>query len=226
MKDVITGVAVVLCIGACDRAEPDPEPLPTPPGAASGALAATPAGRESAPPQPARVTRQEGQNFTLDPGGELQISGGDTIYDIILPTDVLFDFDRSELRPEAADTLAKVKQHLEANKVTQLHVKGHTDSKGEERYNLVLSQKRAVAVCDWLKREVPSVRGLTNCMGFGEREPLAPNENPDGGDNPLNRQKNRRVVLAVVAAPDVNAMIAKAQAQAAEARGRTEAAPN
>lgn len=156
---------------------------------------------------------QSGQNYTFATSGDLQIVGRENQYDIILPTDVLFDFDKSELRSEAGELLAKVKAHFAANAVDQLHVKGHTDSKGSDQYNYVLSQKRALAVCNWLKREVPDIRGLRNCIGRGEEEPLATNENPDGSDNEVNRQKNRRVTLSVIKNPDVNAMIERAREQ-------------
>ena len=138
-------------------------------------------------------------------------------YEIILPTDVLFDFDKDELRPDSAPLLAKLQAHFETHDADQLHVKGHTDAKGDEAYNLKLSQRRALAVCKWLKSNTDE--DFTNCIGLGEGEPVVSNTRPDGADDPVGRQRNRRVEIAVIAYPDVNAMLdrAKRQADAAKA---------
>ena len=87
-----------------------------------------------------------------------------------------------------------------------IHVWGHTDSKGSDQYNAVLSQKRAVAVANWLKKNIKT-KGLVMAIGRGEQEPLVPNENADGSDNPANRQKNRRVTLSVVKYPDASKLM-------------------
>jgi len=88
-------------------------------------------------------------------------------------------------------------------KYDQLLVKidGHTDSKGTEAYNQVLSENRAKAAKDYLvKLGVKKDRIIT--AGFGELKPIAPNENPDGSDNPEGRAKNRRVEFKLL--NDVN----------------------
>ncbi|GAB3327683.1 hypothetical protein GCM10027299_28640 [Larkinella ripae] len=149
------------------------------------------------------------QNDTAAPDGNgLQINGTATHYDILLPTDVLFDFDQSALRSEGVSLLEKVKQHFATHGVDQLHVWGHTDSKGNDQYNFKLSQRRAITVANWLKKNVKT-KGLIMSIGRGEQEPLVPNQNPDGTDNPVNRQKNRRVTLSVVKYPNVNQMLEK-----------------
>ena len=146
------------------------------------------------------IVNANGQNITYSTAGELEIVGSETQYDIILPTDILFDFDKHEIRPEAKDLLGKLKAHFAGRKMSQVHVFGHTDSKGSDQYNAVLSQKRAVAVQKWLK-ENTGVYAMA--LGMGEREPLAPNENADGSDNPENRQRNRRVTIRAVVYPDI-----------------------
>ncbi|WP_420147985.1 OmpA family protein [Spirosoma sp.] len=152
-----------------------------------------------------------GQNYTFTSSEDsLRIVGTENQYDIILPTDVLFDFDKWDLRPDGIALLEKVKAHFARHGADQLHVWGHTDSKGTDQYNLVLSQKRAVAVSNWLKKQI-KIKGLIMAAGRGEQEPLAPNTNPDGSDNPQNRQKNRRVTLSVVKYPDANKMLKQAK---------------
>jgi outer membrane protein OmpA-like peptidoglycan-associated protein len=161
--------------------------------------------------QPVAPTDSSGQNYTFDTNKEgLHIVGEENQYDIILPTDVLFDFDKSTLRTEGLTLLGQVRQHFATHQANQIHVWGHTDSKGSDQYNAVLSQKRAVAVANWLKKNIKT-KGLVMAIGRGEQEPLVPNQNPDGSDNPVNRQKNRRVTLSVVKYPDAGEMMDKAR---------------
>lgn len=149
------------------------------------------------------------QNYTFSSDQDnLQIKGSENQYDILLPTDVLFNFDQSTLRTEGLSLLEKVKQHFVTHGVDQLHVWGHTDSKGNDQYNFKLSQRRAITVANWLKKNIKT-KGLIMALGRGEQEPLVPNTNPDGTDNAENRQKNRRVTLSVVKYPNVNKMLNK-----------------
>jgi outer membrane protein OmpA-like peptidoglycan-associated protein len=117
-----------------------------------------------------------------------------------LGADVLFDFDRAELRPEADPVLRSLLEQVEAKlRRARFRVEGHTDAKGEEAYNQKLSERRAASVRDWLVR-VGKVDGRAiTTAGFGESRPVAPNTRPDGSDDPVGRQKNRRVVITVAA---------------------------
>jgi outer membrane protein OmpA-like peptidoglycan-associated protein len=166
-------------------------------------------------PRELTITPEDAQNFAVTGTSTLRIVGDENLYDIILPADVLFDFDQSELRPDAEPLLALLKEHFATHRSDQVHVHGHTDNEGTDEYNLALSQKRAVTVCTWLKEEAGV--DFTNCIGHGEAEPLVPNENADGSDNPVNRQLNRRVTVTVVAYPDTNQMLDDAQRQAQDA---------
>lgn len=100
--------------------------------------------------------------------------------------DVLFDFDRSTLRPEAEGILAPVLAMLQAEPDARIDIEGHTDWMGSDAYNQALSQRRAQAVVDWLvSRGI--ARERLNAIGKGEGEPLASNRTAEG------RQLNRRV---------------------------------
>lgn len=167
-------------------------------------------------PPELKVSEKDAQNFEASATGELRIVGDEARYDIILPADVLFDFDKSQLRADAALMLEKLKAHFAAHKASQVHVRGHTDSKGTPEYNYTLSQNRAAAVCRFLREHAGLT--FTNCIGRGEDEPLVPNENADGSDNPKNRQLNRRVTVSVVFYPDTKAMLEKAKRDADAAR--------
>ena len=110
-------------------------------------------------------------------------------------SDLLFDFDRAELRQSARPALEQI-----ARRIVELHkptlVEGHTDSKGTEGYNQQLSQKRAHSVeAELVAYGAPA--GLMSVEGRGKSKPVAPNEHADGSDDPDARQKNRRVEVAI-----------------------------
>jgi outer membrane protein OmpA-like peptidoglycan-associated protein len=75
-------------------------------------------------------------------------------------------------------------------------IEGHTDGKGGDGYNQVLSERRAMSVRTSLTaRGLPAER--LNIRGYGKTRPVAENERSDGSDNPEGRQKNRRVEVVV-----------------------------
>lgn len=102
--------------------------------------------------------------------------------------DVLFDFDRAALRPEAGRILDPVLAMLRADPAMRLDIEGHTDWVGSDAYNQRLSERRAAAVVAWfVARGV--ARERLSASGAGEGEPVASNGTPAG------RQLNRRVEL-------------------------------
>ena len=116
---------------------------------------------------------------------------------ITLEDGVLFDFGKSDIRPDAAQTLTKLAEVLTNAKVPAAHIYGHTDSVSDEAFNQQLSEARANAVKNDL-----SAKGVTATMdatGYGESKPVAPNENADGSDNPAGRALNRRVEIFIPA---------------------------
>jgi len=117
-----------------------------------------------------------------------------------LPADVLFDFDKAEIRSEAVTTLEKLARLIKqsgqsGNGVIQ--VNGHTDSIGADAYNTKLSERRAVSVVRWLTTNAGIDAGRLQAKGYGESRPIAQNTNPNGSDNPEGRQKNRRVEVII-----------------------------
>ena len=114
---------------------------------------------------------------------------------IALSADVLFDFDKADLKPEARPSLDKVVAVLKSYPKSTATVEGHTDSKGDDAYNRKLSERRAESVRKWLAANGASLRMSTR--GWGEKKPVAPNAKPDGKDDPEGRQKNRRVEIMV-----------------------------
>jgi len=108
-----------------------------------------------------------------------------------LPADVLFDFDKADIRADAASALAKVATIIRAYPSGTVTLEGHTDAKGDDAYNQRLSERRAGSVGRWLtERERIDAAKLT-ARGWGERKPVASNDTDPG------RQKNRRVEVVI-----------------------------
>lgn len=109
--------------------------------------------------------------------------------------DVFFDFDAATLRTDAEPALATIAGRLQKNG-NPVVVEGHTDAKGADDYNQRLSEDRAGAVKQYLLAHGTAADRVTT-VGWGERKPVAPNEHPDGADDPDGRQQNRRVEIVV-----------------------------
>jgi outer membrane protein OmpA-like peptidoglycan-associated protein len=106
--------------------------------------------------------------------------------------DALFDFDKSNLRPDAEETLLAAAPEIKKLGGRPSRIEGHTDSKGGDAYNMRLSEARATTVRDWMagRTLIPSA---TPIKGYGKTRPVAPNSTAGGKDDPAGRQKNRRV---------------------------------
>ena len=116
---------------------------------------------------------------------------------ITLEDSILFDFGKSDIRPDAAQTLSTLATVLNNAKVPTAHIYGHTDSVSDEAFNQKLSEDRANAVMNDLSKN--GVTATLDATGYGETKPIAPNENPDGSDNPAGRALNRRVEIYIPA---------------------------
>ena len=110
---------------------------------------------------------------------------------ITLAADVLFDFDKSIVKPEGKSKLDDLVAKLKAVNLEVVIAIGHTDSVGSDAYNQKLSVRRAEAVKGYLvSKGIPANRVYTE--GKGEKQPVASNKTKDG------RAKNRRVEIEVV----------------------------
>jgi outer membrane protein OmpA-like peptidoglycan-associated protein len=120
----------------------------------------------------------------------------DTEVRIELAADVLFDFDKATLRPQAEDSLSRAAGLVKERAGGAVRIEGHTDNKGNDAYNQRLSERRAEAVRQWFVRHGMGTLQFS-VQGFGETRPVAPNTRPDGSDDPDGRQKNRRVEIVI-----------------------------
>ncbi|AFY79198.1 MAG: OmpA family protein [Hydrococcus sp. C42_A2020_068] len=130
------------------------------------------------------------------PGIRVQQSQNSTV--ITIAADILFDFDRATLRPDAEAALRQIStaiaKHYPQN---PMQIQGHTDAIGSDSYNQDLSVRRAVAVKQWLQQQGNVAASRMSAIGYGESRPVAANTKADGSDNPEGRQKNRRVEIVI-----------------------------
>jgi len=111
---------------------------------------------------------------------------------ITFDSGILFDFDKSDLRPVAQTNLDKLAVILNKYADTNILIEGHTDSDGSDDYNMTLSQNRSQTVASYLTG-LSVVSSRMSTMGYGEVQPIATNDTVDG------RQLNRRVEIAIMA---------------------------
>ncbi len=105
---------------------------------------------------------------------------------------LLFDFDSDQIKPTAAANLQELARSLNKFPNSDLLIVGHTDSKGEDSYNMSLSQRRSNSASAYLQAQgVPASRIRTS--GRGETEPKASNDTEAG------MGQNRRVEIAIYA---------------------------
>ena len=126
---------------------------------------------------------------------DLQVKETATEIRIELAADVLFDFDKADIRPQAQQALKQAATVIRDKAKGTVRIEGHTDAKGSDSYNQNLSDRRAVSVKNWLvnKEGLKDMKFTT--QGFGAKKPVASNTKPDGSDDPEGRQKNRRVEI-------------------------------
>jgi outer membrane protein OmpA-like peptidoglycan-associated protein len=110
---------------------------------------------------------------------------------IRLSADVLFDLDKSTLKPEAESQLQKLAMVVKAKPGARVAIEGHTDVQGEETYNQKLSEARAESVRQWLVNQQIEGSQITT-QGFGETRPVRK------GTTAVDHQANRRVEIRIV----------------------------
>jgi outer membrane protein OmpA-like peptidoglycan-associated protein len=114
---------------------------------------------------------------------------------IFMPSDVLFGYDESFLRPEAITSLEKLGELIRRNPQARFRIEGHTDSFGGAEYNAKLSLARAESVKQWLVDIMSIDPGRIDTLGLGNNKPLAPVDGTVG-----EQQLNRRVEIVILRA--------------------------
>ncbi len=108
---------------------------------------------------------------------------------------VFFDFDKSDIRDDAAATLRRKVDILRASPEVKLRIEGYADERGSTEYNLALGERRAEAVRDFLTGYGLDASRFTT-FSYGEERPLDPAHNEDAW------AKNRRDQFVITAGAD------------------------
>ncbi len=153
-----------------------PPPPPPPPAKPKPAPPPPPAKPKPAPPPP--------------PPPPAKPKPAPKVERTIILDDVLFDFDKSNIKSDAGAILDRLVAFMNENKDKKANLAGHTDNVGTDAYNQALSERRVASVKDYVvKKGVDG--GRVSGQGFGESKPIADNKTAEG------RAKNRRVEIKV-----------------------------
>jgi outer membrane protein OmpA-like peptidoglycan-associated protein len=138
------------------ESKPEPKPEPTPP-----------------PPPPPIVKEKVVIIVAEEPMVEekVMVAAAEPKIIVLAFEDVHFDFDKSTLKPEAQMILKRNIQLLIDNPKAQIRVAGYTSASGTEAYNQKLSERRAVAVQEYLISEGVITRDRLSTIGYGETNP-------------------------------------------------------
>lgn len=137
-------------------------------------------------------------NFELTPipEGDIEIEG------------VEYDFAKATLRPSSREVLDKIVDLLKLNDNLSIELSSHTDSRGNDAYNLKLSQARAQSCVDYLiLKGIPKKRLLAK--GYGETRPVIPQSEidqmpPKSAEFEAAHQKNRRTAFRIIGETSLN----------------------
>ena len=111
---------------------------------------------------------------------------------MVFPGTILFKRDSADLNDQAKDFLDKyLTARAQSKRVTYIEIIGHTDDKWEDDYNMVLSEKRAESVYDYLVSQGVDASKIVT-TGMGETMPIVSNNTKKG------RAQNRRVEILIV----------------------------
>jgi len=139
----------------------------------------------------AYMDKQERDLRARTAGTDVQVirRGDDLVLNI--PSGITFAYDSASVQPQFQRTLDQVAETLAQYNQTYIDVYGHTDATGSDAYNQALSERRAIAVADYLAgRGVQAARIATR--GYGKTQPIASNDTDAG------RAANRRVEIKIV----------------------------
>ncbi len=111
---------------------------------------------------------QQHHNVVLEPDGT-KIESGDDLFKKLKLEPIYFDFDQSNIRPDAQIELMKIVEVLLQYPHLTLKVNTHTDSRGNDAYNLRLSERRAQSTIQWMVSRGIDANRLVG-KGYGETQ--------------------------------------------------------
>lgn len=138
------------------------------------------------------------QDFFLSkiPEGDIEIEG------------IEYDFNKFTLRPKSMESLNKIVDLLKLNDNLTIELSAHTDARGNDAYNMKLSQGRAQSCVDYmLSKGIPKKRIIAH--GYGETKPIIPESAintmvPKSAEFEAAHQKNRRTAFKVIGESKIN----------------------
>jgi len=158
MRGLSAGLFALFVLAGCQTtAEPEPPPMEP-----------EPMPRAEPEPAPPPTVTPEPRQQRVDTEGDLIGEDGQPIGRVFY-----FEFDRSELRPEARTQLAQHARYLRENSGTRITIYGHTDERGTREYNLALGERRAIAVRSYLQSLGVANRQMS-VVSYGEERPVDP----------------------------------------------------
>jgi outer membrane protein OmpA-like peptidoglycan-associated protein len=110
---------------------------------------------------------------------------------MVVLNNLFFDIDKYDLKPKSIPELEKIIWFMQENPQARVEISGHTDNSGQPAYNKQLSEKRALAVFNYLTQKGIDKNRLTP-IGYGSDKPLASN------DSEMGRQQNRRIEFRII----------------------------
>jgi peptidoglycan-associated lipoprotein len=168
---------VVGCGGGAPEVEPEPEPEPE---------VVQPTVDEEAE----RRAREEAERRRREEEEKRRAEAERTRVMTILAERVHFDFDKSDIRPDAEEVLQRKVTVLREYPGIQVRIEGHCDERGSNEYNLALGQRRAQAVQRYLM-SYGIESGRFSTISYGEERPLDRGQNEEAWA--LNRRGEFRV---------------------------------
>jgi len=161
-------MAALLLVAGC---ETPPETTDTSGGTGADTTAAPPP-----PPPPIAPVMDK-----IDPQEDLVVNVGDRVF---------FDFDKSDLRPDAIDQLNRQSDWMKTNGSITVVIEGHCDERGTREYNLALGDRRASSAKQYLESMGVS-GGRMETISYGKERPAVLGSNEDAW------AQNRRAVMVV-----------------------------
>jgi peptidoglycan-associated lipoprotein len=175
---ILATLALALTLPACGKKTVPPPPPPPPPVVP-----------EAPPPAPA-PPREEAP--VVDEYARLKAMSAEELDKMGLLADVLFDYDRSDVRDSERATLSKNAEVLKKYDFIRVTVEGHCDERGTVEYNLALGDRRARAAFDYLVSLGVAADRLKT-VSYGKEVPVCTQSNEECW------QKNRRAKFTITA---------------------------
>lgn len=138
-----------------------------------------------------KVVEQDSKEINVPDNVELNIEG--TEVTMLVPDNVLFDFDKYDLKKDSKQVLKEISETLQSleKEDLEIEINGYTDNVGKEDYNLELSEKRAEEVKEYMEKALEDESVIFHTEGYGAKNPIASNDGEKG------QEKNRRVEIVI-----------------------------